>query len=253
MMLEQQKDIGEPVTFDVPLDDKAGTASHQADIRNRPAIKDVVTVTLSILAFILSLGTVYFNILRTEENVSVIGSAWPFAKLTNANSLYIQPNEEGELTFINSGNRAVVIRSVVLSYIQPKAATAPGCSTLSGVHFSTDFAPTILRPNDLIVSKVRIARPTRLEKRNTLATRKGDGDFFFPLSSENLSNSEVSIDICLIVDLITPTSTSLGKSVPLHRYYSSLNTPVSYDPKVRAEFFGAPAVLVRKTGTIFSR
>ena len=252
-MGEDREKAAEVAPVDSPVGDQINGAPNQAGIiKARPSIKDVLTVTLSILAFILSVGTVYFNILRTEESVSVIGSKEPIARLSSGDFSYIPPGEEGELIFINSGNRFVVIRSIVLSYTQPKATTKPSCPILSSVHFETDFAPTVLKPNDVIVSKVRITRSTRLETRNISATRRTDGALSFPLSSDNLSKAEVLIDICLSVYLSTPTTALQIARVPVHRYHSSLNA-FSYDPKDRRELFGEPVALVRKTGTIFSR
>jgi hypothetical protein len=101
-------------------------------------------------------------------------------------NLYIHPSTEGELIFVNSGNRPVVISSADLSYAQPKGNDEPDCSAVTSydsARFRTDLSPTVIKPNDVLISKFKIARPLQSNDFTTKATQRKDGTFLFPVSS----------------------------------------------------------------------
>jgi hypothetical protein len=143
--------------------------------------KDYLTITLSVLAFVVSAGSAYFNILRTEEAVSVIVTKQVLAKRASDEVLYISPREEGELVFINSGNRSIAIYSVNLLYVQPEDRHEPKCPA-SGVEFRTDVEVTIVKPNEIIAKKIKITGPLF----NHQASLGPDGLYLFPISRVEL-------------------------------------------------------------------
>src|SRR5262245_22304682 len=86
--------------------------------------KDYLTVTLSTLAFIVSAGSAYINIVKTDESVILVSHTEPFVSLKD-NKLVLSRESEGRIALINSGNRTVIVSDVVLFYLQPAEASKP--------------------------------------------------------------------------------------------------------------------------------
>src|SRR5262245_8368693 len=81
--------------------------------------KDYLTITLSTLAFVVSIGSVYFNIPPTDESIVLVYNQVPVVRLTQ-DRLILPREHYGEIGIINSGNRTAFITDVYLFYIQPK-------------------------------------------------------------------------------------------------------------------------------------
>src|SRR5262245_53362124 len=132
--------------------------------------KDYVTLTLSILAFIVSASTVYFNILRVEENVSVAVDFREFALIRpggadsppDQRNLWVSSEHETPIVFVNSGNKSAAVMSAHFIYIQTKEGDPRKCRPQRGLGidaqtlFKTDLDPLALGPNDVIVKQVKI-------------------------------------------------------------------------------------------------
>jgi hypothetical protein len=246
-MGEHEEKADRPAAIERPSADQTGSARHAAGMgKARLAIKGSVAVILSVLALFVSAVTAYFNIFRTEENVSAIPVKVPFAQLESDDTLYIRPTDEAVVIFINSGNRPAVIRWVHLFYGQPATKTEFECA---GAHFATNLEPTVVKPNDVIVSKMRITEPL-LWFGGTESTRRADGALSFPISHDNLSKADVVIDICLRVTLATPSTISHDAVFPLIRYHA---VPTGLRLPPHLAFGEQPVVLIRKMGTIFGR
>jgi hypothetical protein len=235
--------------------------------------KDYVTLTLSILAFIVSAGTAYFNILRVEENVSVAVDFRVFALIrpggadfpSDQHNLSVSSVEETPIVFVNSGNKSVAVLSASFIYIQTKEGDPRKCRLERGpgidaqTLFKTDLDPLVLGPNDVIVKHVKITAAPGYQSDNI--RRIGEHGFVFPVSDENRTKSKFQMQVCLGVELTTPSVSNHYSEVPIFEYlvngdgtwsfrladWGSTMRTVAPWRRVGAE----PKVLIKKVGTIF--
>jgi hypothetical protein len=252
-MGEKNENTEQPSSTERPLDEQSISSRKRIGLSGRSLpIKDIATITLSLLAFIISSCTAYLSIFRTEENASVIMNKHLIAIQKNNDTLYIPSDAEGELTFINSGNRAIAITRVTLSYTQSTKGIAPECSEESSAHFYTDFQPTVLKPNDIIVSKFRISKPIKFYDENIEAKRDISNAFSFSVHPNNSLADGNIVDICLTVSLATPSESKHTTTLPIYRYQPTTSVAV-IDPREIGRYFSKPAVLIRNVGTIFGK
>jgi hypothetical protein len=61
---------------------------------------------------------------RTAESVSLISDREPLASIEDG-KLVFSPESDGEVAFVNSGNRSIIISSIVVYYIQPITSADP--------------------------------------------------------------------------------------------------------------------------------
>lgn len=214
-------------------------------------LKDFIAIGLSCVALSLSAGTAYFSIVRVEENISVIANKEPFAIISDDN-LYIAPDKSGEIILINSGNRAAVISRVNFSYSQPSSSTQnPDCGVDAGTNFETDFDPTVLKPNDVVVSKLKITKSFSYTTDGVSGTAVDGGGFVFPLSDQNRGKSDVLVDICLDIWLASPSSNREYSAFPVFRYHAQ-HGGWAYDPVKEGSYSDVPRVVLSKKRTIFN-
>jgi|SRR5579862_2804659 len=212
--------------------------------------KDYVTVTLSSLAIIVSVLTAYFNILRTAESVSLISDNEQLAMILDENTLVIPSDIDGQIALINSGTRAVVISSVVVFYLQPVKMTAPEC-LINGVNIRTDFESTVLKPNDVLVKKMKLEKAAVFVQGDVEAKRNADGNFTFPIADHNKGKKDIIMDVCLEIAMSTPSTVFHVARVPVFRFHAQPNGWM-YDPYSEGPIQQSPPVLISRTGTIFS-
>src|ERR1700730_6611317 len=117
---------------------KEPALEHKAPRDSGWTIKDYVTLTLSILAFVVSGGSAYFNILRVEENVSVAVDFRVFA-VRDQENLSVSSTQETPIVFVNSGNKPVAVMSASFVYFQTKGGGSTECSWEDGTRLKTDL------------------------------------------------------------------------------------------------------------------
>jgi hypothetical protein len=119
-------------------------------------LKDLVTLTLAFLAFAVSAGTAYFNIVRKSVDVRVVTNSSPVVVLDDKGHLGVWG--EPQIQFINSGNRDIAVTSVVAVFF--KSSTAPTSSSdcisvanASPVSFllNYEFKPFVVTPGDIVI------------------------------------------------------------------------------------------------------
>jgi hypothetical protein len=212
-------------------------------------LKDYLTIAVSLLAFLVSAGSAYFSIVRTEEAVSLISDKEPFAIIADEQTLVITPNRDGEVAFVNSGNRSAIISSIVVFYIQPQGTDERKCPDDTGINILTDFEPTVLKPGEIIVKKFKLTKAWPYYSGSITATRTDSGDFLLPIADHNKGKKDITVDVCLNIQLSTPSMIYHSVIIPVFQFHA-LEDGVNYYPQsdlIRK----MPTLLVSRTGSIF--
>lgn len=212
--------------------------------------KDYLTISLSVLAFGVSAGSAYFNVVRTVESVSLISDHEPAAHFGKDGKLILRSDEEGELGLVNSGNRSVIISSVAVLYAQWKEGTAPKCDFNLGINMLTDFEPTVLKSNDVVVRKFRISKPMPIFGDSPVPKRIENGNFLLPFSNQNKGKEETLIEMCLTIHLSTPSTVIRAVTLPVFRH-RVVRDGWYYSPEVEGPLRKSPTLLFYRAGTIF--
>jgi hypothetical protein len=215
----------------------------------RLSMKDYYTITVSTLALIISGVTAYFNIFRTQELVAAVVHNYVGPMKANDQTLYITSSSEGaQVAFINSGTVSVLISHVQFLYVQPDEGADKRCPLDGGANFFTDFESAAVKPNDVLVKKVKITKSYNPYSTSVTATPR-DGAWYFPIRPENSGKPRITVDICLDLLLSTPSEYNHHSVAPLIRYYALLNDVVGGEGATEPE---QPAILINKTGNIFT-
>jgi hypothetical protein len=220
--------------------------------KERMKPREVVTLTLSILAFCLSILTGYLNFFHQEDRLSVIFQPKSLARLTDDTTLQIVPEGE-DIIFVNSGTRPAVILWMQMMYVQLQEGES--CTTYTWGRWpllSTDLGPLIVKAKDIVTQKVRItgAPPWQTEMGITLATNNG---FSFKVSEANKGNKHIDMDICIEVHFGTPDLDHGSRTVSTFRHTVTEGGVLyggSDEPRDPNDY--KPRVLIRQLGTIFN-
>ncbi len=118
-------------------------------------LKDAITITLSVLAFILSGLAFYFNLLRTTDELSVVAASIPELTMRNDGRMEFSAPELS-VVFINSGNRPTAILSFFVSVSQLRPHGLRGEECLDELPredrtqlYETKFVPLVLGGNQI--------------------------------------------------------------------------------------------------------
>jgi len=230
-------------------------------------LKDWMTILLSSLAFIISAGTAYFNIIRQEDDVRVVIQG----------ELLIRPDEltdksirsvkrcclllrwrrcwrcvvhpkmpatavrtDQNLTLINSGNRAVGITLVELLVSTSVLKDLQSCTGDTWV-VQLQFTPLVLKGGEITTTTLKL-EPFKDEMSE---------DGYRKLPIPKLFTDEYKVAACLSFNIITPDSvnekviirllTGVLRRHPLNAPLGSFT--VSWSPN--------PIVLIKRLRTVF--
>jgi hypothetical protein len=209
--------------------------------------KDWVTLTLSILAFAVSVVSVYFSVVRQEDYLSVLFSSNPQVIKEDKEYLMIAENKT-DLIFINAGNRDAAVMSVSIFIVQEHYQSSCANTLFgSGPTFATDFEPLVVKAKEIAVRTAKITGPLF----ESGVTRNKFGTLHFPILSENKDKDSIQIEVCANIYLSTPSTPHEAVQVQVFKY-SAMANETSYDP-IEAEKYdsGRPQVLVKNSTTIF--
>lgn len=186
--------------------DTAAKAANQSVATLAPAsmpgsaivnVKDVLTISLSIAAFVLSMFTAYSTLLRTVDDVRVaLGEQSPvaiFHKSEGLEGTVRVADVTYELILMNAGTRSVAVTDVGFSLAQSWSASSPA---QCGGGWPVSYRPTrlILKPGEILSHNLALSESQVL---------KVDNDFLrVPLESR--VNAPVSIVGCLQITIGTP-------------------------------------------------
>jgi hypothetical protein len=207
------------------------------ETRKGGGLREVLSMTLSVLAFILSIGTAYFTIVRQLDELSLVIPTFP-AIMTGSN--YFEVNNF-DLTFMNSGTRAAVIELIYLAVDQQSPGDTPtNCS--KGVTVGVDLLSLTIKEGD-IVTKTFQAQPAGTGQLDQHGIK-------VPLLDENISRGVFPLEVCLGLQIFTPSQARLSKTVSVLKADAfSVTSGFTSTSHVTEPMDRIP--LIRKIGTIF--
>jgi len=191
-------------------------------------VKDWITTSMAIVAFVLSLVTAYVNSWPTNELAAIV-SKTPTIGFTDAEIDFAGPVE---VTFINGGNRPMGIVSVDLIAVQPQPDVDFKDCNGTGVFGSADFKPLVVKGGEVVVQGLKFTQDGPLK-----------------IDEWNRAKQSRSVMICLSFSVATPG-----------RLYPSLQKPLFQVNHARGErewqyqnFYKPtePISLIKRRSTIF--
>jgi len=90
-------------------------------------LKDWITLFLSTVAFFIAAGTAYFNIIRQQDNLSLVLRGGPLPARIDNDNLAFSTETSFQLIFFNVGTRAAIITSVNIFFVQERANKPQTC------------------------------------------------------------------------------------------------------------------------------
>jgi|GEM_PF-3601775 len=188
--------------------------------------RDWVTLTLSILAFILSLGTAYFNLLRQDDDLSLTVKSVPFMNRPSSEVLTAKIDRPIELIFINSGNRPAVVSEISVGLNQlvdgKTRCPAPQQSDQAGTAwFATNFESFVIKEKEVATKKVVINRRffgPPIKSDDTAVT--------LPIVDSLKPKNVIPVEVCLTLQVATPSLSSRNILVVAASYELGTNTMV---------------------------
>ena len=167
--------------------------------RTRLLIKDFIGPTISIVALVVSLCSLWLTY-RTIEDFSIsIGSDLPIPNPTEDNELIIHGPKW--ITFINSGNRSIAVMNVNLSVLQTKELQPSTKDCTDSVHVHVAIEPFVAKPGEVLIKAASIGYGLKVNDR---------GDPLIP-RQEGMRR----VLWCMVFDLITTDSVPERVYVPM--------------------------------------
>jgi hypothetical protein len=212
-------------------------------------LQDWITLSVSVLAFIISVGTTYFTFLRQEDDVSVVFGTFPLVYMADKDHLRLEKSKT-DFVFINSGTRTAAIIDVHLFFLQHRGA--PKCAEVpfgSGTIFETNFEPVVIKKEEIVVRSVLATEP----KSSSDIARSGSGAYLFPVAEEGRETDSVNVESCAQIFLSTPSGAQYAVQVTVSKYKALANDFVYRPYEVGAFDWTKPQVLVKHSGNIFEK
>ncbi|MCK1287537.1 hypothetical protein IVB41_26890 [Bradyrhizobium sp. 44] len=195
-------------------------------------VKDWITTTLSVLAFLVSISTTYFTLVRKEDDFSVFIS--PAGYVNTANK-QLDFSLRTDFAFINTGNRPVSLTDVILMVHQPKLVEGdlePDCKSGEQSLIPFDVDAFTIKPGEIVPKKYLL--PSRSDDEEAKSLRA-----VVKISEKNLERKEPVFGTCLWISYITADGKSRGRQIPVAL------TKFEFDKKI---YFALPSLLLFKPG-----
>lgn len=219
------------------------------ETKNKLELKDIFSIGLSFFALIVSLSSLYVSSIRTIESISLISESEPYPTIRSG-MLEIKNDSFGEVTFVNNGNRAIIVSSLNIYYAQPTTANSDAsCDPRSSVKFTTTFEPTTIRQYDVSVKKFFLQNSVAYFEGDILSTKDPSGAWRLPILEYNKGGKDLLIDICLEIVIRSPSEAFHSAILPVFRTHATEKG--SYYNMDSGTLIREPAVLLHKTGMIF--
>jgi len=179
-------------------------------------------------------------VLRVSDDVRVVASRLPQLAIDSPDTLSI--DKDFQLAFINSGNRPAIILGYQLVVDQPYTETY---CRFDATRFLIKVQPVIVKASEIVNVTVKLDGP------NDDKTIKRAGDrWTIPVKGRNLKEDFVEVQMCLEIDLATPTNSYESVKLKLHQQSGrrAKDMPLidNGDQDKR------PIVLIHRSATIFS-
>lgn len=190
----------------VTRDDKSGFTA-----------KDWITLTISLVALMISAISSYFNTFQKAERVAVTmrDIAKPYR---NVDRLVVRQDDEHSVIFINSGNRPVTIVAMHILFVQHRDPKTFACLNMdnrgpdSG-EFETTLAPFVIKENEVVIKTFKIGPRSP----DGVGRITGADASSFGILEELKRNEEISLEVCLSFEMSTPTVRNHNAVVSMYK------------------------------------
>jgi hypothetical protein len=214
------------------------------------APKDVITITLSLSAFVLSAMTAYFNVIRRVDDVRVIVSGDPRMTFYGENLEAGLPRKYA-LIFFNTGSRSAVIldHSFVFAQLlpQPLPDSKPSGSKCgqNANTFDSNLKPFVIKEKEVIVKDIIIGGRGDFNRR-TEQELEGMG---LVIKVTDVGQFSYDFRVCLVFGATTPSTAHHTREIQVSHNVLS-KRPMDYEV-LNPISIKRPVKIVDEGGTIF--
>jgi hypothetical protein len=200
--------------------------------------KDLITIVLATLAFVLSATTMFFNFFYKIDHVSIIVPARPYLFLKG--DMFEAASNIFTVVLINSGTQAVALTDIAFMFIQ--ARQKDPCNVPGATLLNTDFEATVLKEKEISTKKIRLVGSS---VDSLLRIRMKDDNFLFPVKppAEPSKDGVHPMTICVQVGLTT-ASISKRAYAPIALLNFSKDSVIGDD--VDPEGLRRPKILIKE-------
>ena len=200
--------------------------------------RDFLTLTLSVLAFLMSLATAYLTIIRQTDELRLVISSAP------ATFIEKRRIELGDfsVSYINSGNRSAVIHYIWVIIDQETPGPSSNCAR--GREAGFDPTAVVIKEKEVVATRIKAHRvDVKSEKDERIGV---------PLTNENLKSGYFPYEVCLGFFISTPSQVMVKRTVSVFKTdkYDLVNGFVGQSSDEKKT--DRPLVLIRRTGNIFT-
>lgn len=212
--------------------------------------KDAVTLPSSLAALLISGSGFYFNLVRLSDDIRMLIPTVPYVTLDNDHSRFaIEPAET--ILFMNSGNRSAAISFVQL-YVNQDRNAQDGCELPSALMLEYDAEPFGLKPSEIASRTIQLKGKRPPEYKEDPLGIAGNGFITFPLTEENKNSETHWIQVCMSVQVLTPSTYQQVRAIELYRTEIDKKGEIIWDTWTNGNLINIPITLVQTRGTIFS-
>ncbi|WP_142249760.1 hypothetical protein [Bradyrhizobium sp. UNPF46] len=150
-------------------------------------------------AFVISVFTFFFNVLRAEDNLRLIMKTQFYVKLEPDGSKRLALSDKASVTIVNDGNRAAVIETV--SFWVAKKQYSRSCEDPNAerASFGTSFNAAVLKEKDVLRQVVSITNDGYYLYRKDGKRERGEAHEIL------MGNTPITLSLCLNVYFSTPS------------------------------------------------
>jgi len=196
-------------------------------------VKDWITLTLSVLAFLISVVTAYFNLVRQTDDLRLVISATP-GTFINDNRIELS---EFTVSLINAGNRNAIVHYIWVLIDQTTEGKAQ-TNCAQGTEVGVDGQPLIIKEKEILPKQIQAVPMAGGDKPGV------------PITAENLQRGYFPYEVCLGFFLSTPSETMIYRRVSIIRSSRyDLNGGFSDNDGEKAK--DRAVVLIKRNGNIF--
>jgi hypothetical protein len=188
----------------------------------RLSVREWVLTTLSVAAFLVSLGATYFTVVRKSEKVSASVFEFPvIARYKEDENILVANSREADIVIVNSGDVSAAVLMIELIAFHLKDDATQGCSysssdSYAATRFSTDFKATTLKGKDVLTAHFSLKPPMSRDGKPSGDIQEFKQSWYsFPVIKENIGKNSFDIALCARVLIATPTDTRHEAFVPI--------------------------------------
>jgi hypothetical protein len=208
-------------------------------------LKDKITISISVLALLVSGMTAYFTVARQADDLRVVIERTPAVFLTEKKLSILS---DQQLTFINSGNRPVAVTGITL-VVSPTGLDKTCVHPDELFSLNYEVEPFVVKSGEITIKKMAFRKGSWWTFEEQFFDVPGGGSA--KVSTRPDMNEGDSVNACFKFRLATPDSYSEEVELLLFTHkLKNLGWWFFEESPTPAFKKGEPIVLLRKWGTV---